>query len=286
MLAVFTHNLDPVLFRLGPLEVRYYGVVFALVLLGGYFLWRWQMHRGGYAYRTADRFLLWGVIATIAGARLGHCFFYNASHYLAHPVEVLYFWRGGLASHGATVGLVLAVAGFALYCRRPVLEFIDRFTFSAALGALGVRLGNFLNSEIVGRPTDVWWAVKFHRFEANPVPRHPSQLYEFAMGLTVLLILLAADRLAGREKRPLGLLTGLFFTLYFAGRFGVEFFKKFHNEQLEQVSTLTTGQYLSIIPFAAGAAVLVWCFVRRRPTDSLRPSPDDPLATERPDEAG
>jgi len=268
MLAEFVHNIDPVLIDFGPVQIRYYGLVFAITLLVGFAFWRGQMRRGGYPPAVADGFLVWGVLATIVGARLGHCFFYNAEYYLQNPLDVLWFWQGGLASHGATVGLVAATALYAWRNRIRIVEVMDRFTLSAAVGAAGIRLGNFLNSEIVGRPTDVAWAVKFLHYgnDAVPVARHPSQLYEFAMGLTVLGLLIVADRLAGREKRPLGLMTGLFFVLYFAGRFGVEFFKEAHTPARRSTG-LTMGQYLSILPFVFGVGLLAWAWRKRIPTE-------------------
>lgn len=250
----FVHNLDPVLLRLGPLQIRYYGLVFVVTLLAGYWVWRRQMLRGGHPAALADRFLIWGTIATLAGARLGHCLFYEPQRFLEDPISILFFWQGGLASHGAMIGLILALFLFARKNRLNVLELMDRFAMSAAVGSAGIRLGNFLNSEIVGRATSVPWAVRFMRYDQGAVPRHPSQLYEFVLGLLVLLILHLADRWAGKERRPLGLMTGLFLTVYFAGRFFVEFFKEF---QTPWESVLTMGQILSIIPFLIGIGLLV-----------------------------
>lgn len=269
MLAEFVHNIDPVLIDFGPVQLRYYGLVFAATLLIGFGFWRKHMLRGGHSAKPADDFLIWGVVATIVGARLAHCFFYNAKHYLEHPFEVLLFWQGGLASHGATIALVIATALYAWRSRIHVIEVMDRFSLSAAVGSAGIRLGNFLNSGVVGRPTDVPWAVRFKHFsDAGAVARHPSQLYEFAMGLAVLGLLMLADRLAGREKRPLGLMTGLFFVLYFAGRFCVEFFKEAHTNARETTG-LTMGQYLSIFPFVFGIGMLAWAFRKRVPTKEV-----------------
>ena len=260
MSAFMVWDFDPVLLRLGSLEIRYYGVVFAITILIAFTVWQKQMERGGHSRQLADRFFLWGLVGLIVGARLGHCFFYNAERYLSDPITILYFWKGGLASHGATVGLLVSLILFARKQKLSLLEVTDRFSMPAAIGAAGIRVGNFLNSEIVGRPTDVAWAVKFVRFERHPVPRHPSQVYEFALGLLVLAILVWADRRTGRESRPLGLLSGLFLTFYFAGRFLVEFVKEFHSLK---DSTLTMGQYLSILPFLAGVALVVWSLRRR-----------------------
>jgi len=284
----FVWNLDPVLIRLGPIEIRYYGVVFVCTLVVAFLFWRWQMRRGGYSREIIEGFITWGTVATIVGARLGHCIFYEIlpawlAHkpnvYIEHPIEILYFWQGGLASHGATIGLVIALVLYALRHKLPLLELMDRFSPSAAIGAAGIRLGNFLNSEIVGRATHVPWAVRFMlcKEDHGAVPRHPSQLYEFAMGLLVLLAIVLADRWAGREKRPRGLLVGLFLLLYFTGRFFVEFVKEYQVPEME--SLLTMGQWLSIIPMLIGAALLVWCVARPVPTrpDGLAaPMPADP----------
>ncbi len=269
----FVWNLDPVLFHLGPLTIRYYGVVFVCTLVIAYFFWQWQMRRGGFGKAIIEGFITWGAVATIVGARLGHCLFYEMlpalwtgtpNIYLEHPISILYFWQGGLASHGATIGLVLALVMYALIRKLSILELMDRFSLSAAVGAAGVRLGNFLNSEIVGRATDLPWAVRFARYQDHgAAARHPSQLYEFGLGLFVLLVLVLADRWAGREKRPRGLLVGLFLLLYFTGRFLVEFVKEY---QALDESFLTMGQYLSIIPMVIGAVLLVLCIIHPMPT--------------------
>ncbi|MBN2525603.1 MAG: prolipoprotein diacylglyceryl transferase [Deltaproteobacteria bacterium] len=264
----FVWDIDPVIMHLGPLQLRYYGLIFASMLYIGFIIWRKQMTRAGYSLALAERFLIWGVLAVLIGARLGHCLFYEPERYLSDPITILYFWKGGLASHGATIGLVVAMFLFCKKYNLRYLEVLDRMAMPSAVGAAAVRFGNFFNSEIVGRPTDVPWAVDFVRYDAmmgEPATcRHPSQLYEFFMGLFVLLALYLADRFGGKEKRPLGLLAGMFLVLYFAGRFIVEFFKEF--QTLEE-STLTMGQYLSIIPFAAGVLLLGWVFAKRVPTD-------------------
>lgn len=294
MLAYLTWNLDPVLVRLGPLQIRYYGVTFALTILVAFAVWQWQMHRGGYARPIIDRFLVWGVAATLVGARLGHCLFYEPERYLGDPVRILFIWEGGLASHGATIGLLLALFIFARRNHLRPLELMDRFAFCACIGVMGIRLANFLNSEIVGRAASVAWAVQFPRHElgeaaatnpvaeqlleqnatsvANvtahgiPVPaRHPSQVYELLLGASALLTLWLADRLAGRERRPLGLLTGLFLAIYFGGRFFLEFFKEY---QTTWEGYWTAGQFLSVLPAVGGAALVAWSLWRRRLTNA------------------
>jgi phosphatidylglycerol:prolipoprotein diacylglycerol transferase len=211
--------------------------------------------RGGYPKELAERFFLWGFIAIIIGGRLGECCFYGGSRYLADPISILYVWKGGLSSHGVTLGLVIALITFAIRNNLKIIEVFDRFAMSAALGAAMVRLGNFFNSEIVGSATDVTWGVKFIRYDGGIVARHPSQLYEFALGIFVLLLLYFTDKRAGKENRPLGLMSGLFLTVYFFGRFMVEFVKE---HLVLKNSFLTMGQYLSIIPFFVGVGILIW----------------------------
>jgi hypothetical protein len=154
------------------------------------------------------------------------------------------------------------------------LEGADRFAFSAALGATLVRVGNFLNSEIVGRETHADWGVRFVKFDgANAPLRHPSQLYEVALGLFVLLCLYLVDRAFGKEKRPRALLISVFFVVYFAGRFTVEFFKE--HQTLPADHPLTMGQYLSIPAFLLGLYGLQWSLKTRQPVGWPRDDEDD-----------
>ncbi|MDR0868652.1 MAG: prolipoprotein diacylglyceryl transferase [Planctomycetota bacterium] len=267
------HNLDPVLFSLGSLQIRYYGVIFALSLLAAFYLWQWQMRRGNYPQKTIDAIIVYGVVGTIVGARLGHCLFYEWDVYRADPWRIWYFWEGGLASHGAAAGILLALGVYAWRYRLNYWEMTDRFTFSAAIAAAGVRVGNFFNSEIVGRITDFAGGVRFVRYDLGALPpaareavdaplRHPSQIYEFLMALAILACLYFADRWAGGEKRPRGMLLGLFFGLYFAARFSVEFFKEYQTD-LRAAQGLTMGQYLSIVPCLLGWALFAIAWRRR-----------------------
>lgn len=259
----FVHSIHPVLFSIGSVQIRYYGVIFAITLIIAFLFWKWQMRRGGYAQKLADNFLLYGVAGTIIGARLGHCFFYDWHIYKKDPISILYFWRGGLASHGATIGIILAIYIYTKVYKLKYIEMLDRFTFSAAIGAAGVRLGNFMNSGIVGRETDLPWGVRFMYYDRGAVLRHPSQIYEFLMGLFVLSVLLLVDKKCGGENRPLGLLIGVFLSLYFLLRFFVEFFKEYQTD-LVQEHTFTMGQYLSLVPFGIGVTLIVWSLMKRR----------------------
>jgi len=258
-LAVFGLFLGAVIALLNnfvpdPVGIRYYSLLFVGVFLGGYALLNWQIQRGGGDDQVAGDFIVYGVAGVLIGARLGHVLFYDLDHALEDPLWVLQIWTGGLASHGAVIGLIIAMWLFTKRRGVPFFEGADRFAFSAALGATLVRLGNLFNSEIVGRVVpDQSWGFRFPRFDtqmAQAPLRYPTQLFEFTLGLFVLLALYLTDRAAGREKRPRGLLISTFFVVYFGGRFGIEFFKEY--EAIDPSSPLTMGQLLSILPFFMG----------------------------------
>ncbi|MDX2051678.1 MAG: prolipoprotein diacylglyceryl transferase [Polyangiaceae bacterium] len=271
----FDWNLEPALLKIGSWELRYYSLLFVLVFLGGYALLNWQIRRGGGDEEDAGDFIIYGVLGVLIGARLGHVLFYDLDQALDDPLWVFKIWTGGLASHGAVVGLATAMYLFTKRRGISYLEGCDRFAFSAALGASLVRLGNFFNSEIVGRATDQTWGVRFLRYDREPnIPyRHPSQLYEFVMGLAILGILYIADKKLGEEKRPRGAMISLFFVLYFFGRFLVEFVKEY--QPGEAMRALTMGQILSLGPFLIGIYGLVWSFKRRIPVGWVSTFTDD-----------
>jgi phosphatidylglycerol---prolipoprotein diacylglyceryl transferase len=261
---MLTWDLDPVLLA-GSTPLRYYNLLLAASIVGGFFLWRWQLRRSGRSEALAARFLAYGLIGAIVGARLGHYLLYDLQRLIASPLSLLQLWQGGLASHGAAVGLALALLLFAQRNGLPFADVADRLTFGVALAAVLVRIGNFCNSEIVGRPTDGTWGVRFPRFDLVPlaqVPlRHPSQLYEAGLGLVLLVLLLLVDRHSG-ERRRRGLLSALLLVVYFGGRIVVERFKQ--PEGIAAGSALTLGQILSLPPLLLGVVWLVW--VLRTPT--------------------
>ena len=253
------------------LDLRYYSLLFVGVFLGGYSLLKWQIVRGGGPAEDAGDFIVYGVLGVLVGARLGHVFFYALDQALADPLWIFQIWTGGLASHGAVIGLIIAMWLFTKARGIPFLEGSDRFAFSAALGATLVRLGNLMNSEIVGRrvPGDAW-GFAFKRFDhEGPVPyRYPTQIAEILLGLTVLGILFLVDKKAGKEKRPRGLLISTFFTVYFIGRFIVEFWKEYEPPLAAGVpypTSLTTGQLLSLPGIALGFFGLWWSFKHKIP---------------------
>jgi phosphatidylglycerol---prolipoprotein diacylglyceryl transferase len=276
VLPKFTWNIDPVLLHVGPLQIRYYSLLFVGVFLGGYALLKWQIERGGGDEEDAGDFIVYGVLGVLIGARLGHVLFYDLHRALTDPIWVFEIWKGGLASHGATAGLVIAMWIFCWRRGIPFLEGADRFSYSAALGATLVRVGNFFNSEIVGRPTPGQnWGIRFPRYDGvlNGPYRYPTQFYEVALGLLVLGSLYVFDRALGKEKRPRGAMISLFFAIYFTGRFFVEFFKAYQTTErfaLSSTLSLTMGQYLSIPAALLGFFGLFWSLNRREPVGWVR----------------
>jgi phosphatidylglycerol:prolipoprotein diacylglycerol transferase len=284
-LPAFTWDVDPVLYHFPswlswmPVDgIRYYSLLYVGVFLGGYKLFDWQIRRAGGDPEDANDFVLYGVIAVLGGARMGHVFFYEWDRFLKDPMWLFMIHEGGLASHGATIGLLLAMYLFTKLRRQSFVEGCDRFAFSAALGSILVRIGNFFNSEIVGRKTNADWGVRFPRYDRvlDPPLRHPSQIYEVGLGLCVMAALLIADRALGKEKRPRGVLMSLFMALYFTGRFVVEFFKEY--QPGESTVGLTTGQWLSLLPALLGYAGIYLSFKKNIPAkwNLHRVPPDEP----------
>ncbi|HEU4581904.1 MAG TPA: prolipoprotein diacylglyceryl transferase [Polyangiaceae bacterium] len=258
MLA-FTWDVDPLWVhfpstwaRLPVDGIRYYSLLYVLVFLGGYKLLDWQLRRAGADPEDAHDFVLYGVVAVLVGARLGHVLFYEWQRVVRDPLWSLEIHHGGLSSHGAALGLAVAMFAYTRRRRQSFVEGCDRFAFSAALGAILVRIGNLFNSEIVGKPTGSSWGVRFPRYDGylDPPLRHPTQIYEALLGLCVLVLLLWADRRLGKERRPRGALISVFLALYFSGRFVLEFWKEVPLH--ETAAGLDAGQWLSIAPALAG----------------------------------
>jgi prolipoprotein diacylglyceryl transferase len=246
-------NIDPVLLHIGPLEIRYYGVFFALSLLLAYELARKLCTQKKLSTDLLDSLSVYLVIGLIVGARLGHIVFYDLAYYLAHPIEILEVWKGGLASHGAAIGLLIAY-GIFLWRHKKLkfFDFADLIVVVACIPVSFIRMGNFFNSELYGRTTNLPWAVTFSR--VDDLTRHPSQLYEFGMGMVLFAIMIALWHSKYKTAKP-GFFFGVFFMLYFAMRFTVEFFKEFPLH--EAFFNLTTGQMLSIPFFVLGAIVVL-----------------------------
>lgn len=255
----------PVAIDLFGYSARWYSIIYAATLVACWLMLIWQIERGGGTERDANWLTFWNIVAVFAGGRLGHLVFYEFDRLAADPTILWQFRDGGIASHGSTIGLLIGLTLFAKFKGIKVLEVHDRTAIPVALAAATVRIGNLFNSEVVGRLTDQTWGFRFPLYDraAELAPlRHPSQLYEFVMGMAIFFVMLAVDRRM-KEDRPLGLMTALFFALYFTSRFIVEFFKEY--QTLPTEAPLTMGQLLSIPAAVAGWGLLVWSLKKQRP---------------------
>ncbi|GJQ62046.1 MAG: prolipoprotein diacylglyceryl transferase [Melioribacteraceae bacterium] len=249
MLLEIVWSVEPTIFELGPFSVRWYGLLFALGFIIGFQIFtkffEWEK-------RNKDDLndLLWYmIIGTVVGARLGHCFFYDAAYYLANPLEIFMIWKGGLASHGATIGILVSLYYYSKKKKdQPYIWVLDRMVIPTALGGAFIRLGNFFNSEIIGEKTDVAWGVVFTR--VDDFTRHPAQLYESIAYLVVFFILMVLY-IKRREILKPGFILGLFLVLVFGFRFFVEFVKE-NQKGFEDGLALNMGQILSIPAVLAG----------------------------------
>jgi prolipoprotein diacylglyceryl transferase len=253
------------LLHVGPIAIRYYGLCFGLAIVTGFAVWYRRALRFGESPRFAESLLWYAIPGIVIGGRLGYCFFYAPSTYITNPVRILAIWEGGIASHGVAIGLAAALWAFAKRHDARWFRLADYFAPAAALAVGWIRVGNFFNSEIIGRATDVPWAVVFAR--RDDVPRHPAQLYDMLIGPVTWLVLRFVER---RGIRPVGsgLVAGVFLCVYFGIRIFVEQFKDFYVEQLRDTSaveaaertigsSIHTGQILSLIPVLAGVFLIV-----------------------------
>lgn len=265
MLLFINWNPDPVMFHIGGLSIRYYSVFFALGLIVAYLV-------EGRIYKDqkipAEKYeplFIYAFFGILIGARLGHCLFYEPEYYLAHPLEIVlpmshtatgweFTGYEGLASHGGTVGIIIALW---LYVRKTKLNFVDVVDYIAVvtpIAACCIRLGNLMNGEIVGTPTDMPWAFLFKGYDE---PRHPAQLYEamayFVMFFTNLHLYV---RLYRKGKLHRGFLFGATIFMIFTFRFFIEFFKEAQVD-FENDMTFNMGQWLSVPFVALGLAFMI-----------------------------
>lgn len=246
-------NLDPTFFKLGPLEVRWYGLLFASAFLLGFTIISNIFKLEKIPESWADKLLIYMMVGVVLGARFGHVFFYDWAYYSANPSEILKIWHGGLASHGGAIGIIIALLLFSkIVSKTSPLWVFDRIMIVVALGAFFIRIGNFMNSEIFGFPTDLPWGVEFVRAKAfyPLVPRHPTQIYEALCYLCIFLLLMFVYYKTDYKNKK-GFMFGLFLVFAFSARFSIEFLKE-NQEAFEDAMALNMGQLLSIPFFLAG----------------------------------
>ena len=247
-------SANPDIFHIGDFSVRWYGLLFVSGLLIGYYICDWMFKSEKVNPNWVESLFYYIVVGTIVGARLGHVFFYGWEYYSQYPAEIFMVWRGGLASHGGAVGIIIALYIYSRsVTKRPMLWTLDRLVVPIALAAAMIRLGNLMNSEIYGIETSLPWGFVFV-LNGEALPKHPTQIYEALVYLISFFCLLYMYKKTTAKNR-LGLLTGVCFILIFATRFFIEFIKE-DQELFEANMMLNMGQWLSI-PFVIAGIYLI-----------------------------
>ncbi|MBI2317656.1 MAG: prolipoprotein diacylglyceryl transferase [Betaproteobacteria bacterium] len=254
-------NFDPVAISLGPIAVRWYGLMYLAGFALFFFLGRYRARRDpwrGVSHALIDDLLFFGVIGVILGGRLGYVLFYKPGYYVAHPLEIIAVWQGGMAFHGGFLGVLAALWYVA---RKHGVEWLRLADFVAPLIPCGLaagRLGNFINGELYGRASDVPWAMLFAH--GGPVPRHPSQIYQFALEGVLLFALLWVY---SARPRPSGAVSGAFLIGYGALRFIAEYFREPDDFLGLLALGMSMGQWLSLPMLLLGAGLLAYALRKR-----------------------
>jgi prolipoprotein diacylglyceryl transferase len=262
ILAFIHWNVSPEVFSLGPIHVRWYGLLFAVGFLFGYNQGEKMFKREGIDMKWLESLFLYLIVATIVGARLGHVFFYGWDYYSQHLNEILYVWQGGLSSHGGTFGILIALYFWSKkVSKRSILWVLDRVVVPTALVAALIRMGNLMNSEIYGVQTSLPWGFIFER-NHETVAKHPTQIYESLSYLATFAVMMYMYWKT-KAKDYQGLIIGVFFVMVFLSRFLVEFIKE-DQEAFEAGMALNMGQLLSI-PLILAGIILIIRAIKRGP---------------------
>ncbi len=248
-------DFDPVAIAIGPVAIRWYGLMYLTAFAAFWWLGRHRIAAGRatITQEAFDDLVFFGILGVIVGGRLGYVLFYKPAYFLAHPAEVFAVWQGGMSFHGGFLGVLVAMAWFS---RKHGKHWLDIMDFVAPLVPLGLaagRLGNFINGELWGRTTDVAWGMVFRG--AGPVPRHPSQLYEMA---TEGLLLFVVLWMYSAKPRPRGAVSGLFLVGYGIARFASEFTREPDDYLGLLAFGMSMGQWLSAPMIIAGVAMMAW----------------------------
>lgn len=247
-------QIDPVFFSIGPLQFRWYGLMYVLAFAATYLILRSETRRKQLPLTVDDvaDLVFFGALGVVLGGRLGYILFYKLPFYLAHPLQIFAVWEGGMSFHGGFLGVIIA---FVIYARRKQIPFFTLIDMAALCAPVGLglgRIGNFINGELYGRQTDVPWGIIFPG--GGPLPRHPSQLYEaFLEGLVLFLIV----RAVSRRSSVTGVAGWTFVAGYGLFRFIVEFFRQPDDHLGLLVSFFSMGQLLSLPMFLLGSFMAI-----------------------------
>jgi prolipoprotein diacylglyceryl transferase len=268
-------NVSPAMFTIFGFELRWYALTWIAAIVIGYWLFQKMMKREQLSEPALDYFAFAIAISMIVGSRLGHLVFYEFQNFIREPWIFFYFRQGGMASHGAALGILFGLWLFARKAKLPYMWGLDRIALAVPIGGAAIRIGNLINSEIYGPPTDLPWGFIFRR-AGETSPMHPTQIYEALAYLALFGIMwwLYFKKDAGR-KMP-GMMIGVMLVWLFTARFLIEFIK-LPQEAFEANMALNMGQILSLPFMAAGAALIVWSVVNHR----KNPDPADPVLRSR-----
>jgi len=269
-------HVNPVMFQIGPFALRWYSILFVSGFIIGWFIFQRFFRKEGIPETLLDPLLYTLLAGTIIGARLGHCLFYQPDYYLGSWkgfLEIFMPWKGGLASHGGTIALLIAMWWFAKHYGKKydfdLLWILDHLAIATAFAACLIRLGNLFNSEIYGDVTNLPWGFVF-QLRGETLPKHPTQLYEAGsyLLLGILLVSLYKYKL---EKMYRGTFIGLFFIICFGMRFLIEFIKE-PQVGFEESMALNMGQLLSIPFVLLGIGLLIYAYKQKMPAIAVHPT--------------
>ena len=259
MQEYFIWNASPILLELGSLQIYWYGLLFAGSFFVGSQMLAWIYTQEGKSSENIDILFFYVIVGSVVGARLVHCFFYEPSYFLGNPMEIVAVWKGGLASHGGVIGFLVTVWLYSRKYSESYAWLLSRLAIPAALTGSAIRFGNFMNSEIVGTPTDLPWAIIFQRLDN--IPRHPTQLYESFIYFIIFIFLFAIYKIV-KPTFATKLLPALFFLTIFTARFFLEFIKT--KQATYETGLLSTGQMLSLPFILLGIGLLIWAFLSEK----------------------
>lgn len=248
-------DVNPIFISIGDFQIAYYGLTWALAFLLGIWIFGKMVKKEGMDPRIVDSAFIIMFLSTIIGARVGHCLFYEPSYYLSNPIEILNIRQGGLASHGAAIGLLIGIWIFSHKWKTPYVWMLDRIGIVVAIGGACIRMGNLLNSEIYGTETTMPWGFIFVR-AGETSPMHPTQIYEAIMYLITFAVL---GHMYWRTNAPQkrGVMFGVFLIMLFGARFIIESIKQ-PQEAWEADMLLNMGQILSLPFIIAGVIILIY----------------------------
>ncbi|GAB3031309.1 prolipoprotein diacylglyceryl transferase [Bowmanella dokdonensis] len=254
-------QIDPVIFSIGPVSLRWYGLMYLLGFIAAWYLAGRRLDRTPWSREQLSDLMFYGFLGVIIGGRLGYVFFYQFGHFLEDPLYLLKIWTGGMSFHGGLLGVIAALWWFARKTGAHLLQVGDFVAPLVPIGLGAGRIGNFINAELWGRTTDVPWAVLFPG--AGPLPRHPSQLYEFLLEGVILFVILWWY---SAKPRPMGSVSGLFLAGYGCFRFIVEFFREPDAHLGLYSGMLSQGQLLCIPMILIG----LWLMVRDKKPQEIK----------------